>query len=150
VYIRSSIRAPQILVRVMAMLVLVVPILGIVGAIIDFASAPEGRSFANTLADDGVLIYLFGLGPALVTSLAHTQVTHAARLAQKSLPRLRATLYGSVIGTVAGFGLGLLGFVVEAGLNSTFVLFAIGWGALGGLIYGLLVGPTPLGPERAT
>jgi hypothetical protein len=132
------------------MLILVVPILGVLGAVIDFASSPRGGSFSNTLANNVVLIYLFGLVPSLVTSLAHTQMTHTARLAEKSWPRLRATLYGSAIGAVAGLSFGLLGSVVEAGLNSSLVLLATGWGALGGLIYGLLVGPTPLEPERAT
>ena len=149
-YIRGPVSARTVLGRLLVMMVVILPVLALVGAIIDYRFSPDGASFQDTFLTDLALIYLLGLAPALVTSLVHTQVTQQRGVAEMTMPRLRAAAYGFVIGLVAGFGLGLLISVFEAGLDSWRVLLTMFWSALGGSLYGSLVGPCLPEPERAT
>ena len=137
----------QILTRLLAMLLIVLPALATAEALLESIVDHYTSSFINTFLTDLSLIAIAGTVPALVTSLAHTQLTR--RLANASHPRARSTLFGAVLGIASGFGLGLLIAVIHSSLVPLFLLIPTAWGGIGGSLYGFLVGPAAPIDERA-
>jgi hypothetical protein len=139
--------------RILIAVCVILPILGICAAALDTTLNAQWSgfpsSFLNSLLTDLALVLIYGFLPAIIGSLAHAQLTMQRRIADQPSPRLRSAAYGGAIGLATGFGLGLILCMLTATLVPLLLLVPPLWGAFGGVIYGLLAGPTPSPIERA-
>jgi hypothetical protein len=126
--------------RVLAAIALL-PVVAGVAAAPDFAHGPASTTFHDAFLDALFIVMLFGTVPAVLSSLVHTQLTRNRSLADRRFPRVLSGLYGGVIGVVAGSCLAGLLMLRTLAPAPVLLLAGVVWGALGGIVYGLLVGP---------
>ena len=139
--------------RLLVAICLVLPILAICAALLDTTLNAQWSgfpaSFLNSLLTDLALVAIYGFLPAIIGALAHAQITMQRRVADRPSPRLRSAVYGGGIGLATGFALGLVLCMIAVRAIPLLLFWPALWGAFGGAIYGLLVGPAPSIIERA-
>ena len=131
----------RLTIRLLVAVFVVLPMLAMATAVLDYQSNLYRPSFLNTFLTNLALVYIYGSIPAILTCLAHTQLTQNRKLSETTRPRLYAAGWGLAIGACFGVGLGLLMSLIAVSLVPWFLLGGGLWGGCGGLLYGALVGP---------
>jgi len=124
--------------RAAVMILLVIPVIALGAAVVDWLGSSYRPRFLDVLASDILVGYLYGFVPSVLTSLAHTRITRARPPAAR-FRRAISGLVGAAVGGIAGLALGFLVAVLSI-LSDVLVVLLL-WGAFAGALYGFAVGP---------